>query len=32
VRSRALWVEGDREEEREALLAWCQSLIAPAAA
>jgi hypothetical protein len=32
VRSGALWVEGDREEDREALLAWCQSLVGPAAA
>jgi DNA-binding HxlR family transcriptional regulator len=32
VQSGALWVEGDREEDREALLAWCQSLVGPAAA
>ena len=32
VESRALWVEGEREEGREALLAWCQSLVRPAAA
>jgi hypothetical protein len=32
VESRALWVEGEREEDREALLAWCQSLVGPAAA
>ena len=32
VQSGALRVEGDREEDREALLAWCQSLVGPAAA
>jgi hypothetical protein len=32
VESRALWVEGEGEEDREALLAWCQSLVGPAAA
>jgi DNA-binding HxlR family transcriptional regulator len=32
VQSGALWVEGEREEDREALLAWCQSLVRPAAA
>ena len=32
VESRALWVEEEREEGREALLAWCQSLVGPAAA
>ena len=32
VQSGALWVEGEREEDREALLAWCQSLVGPAAA
>jgi DNA-binding HxlR family transcriptional regulator len=31
VQSGALWVEGERED-REALLAWCQSLVGPAAA
>jgi DNA-binding HxlR family transcriptional regulator len=31
VQSGALWVEGEREEDREALLAWCQSLVGPAA-
>jgi hypothetical protein len=29
VQSGALWVEGEREEDREALLAWCQSLVGP---
>ena len=32
VKARALRVEGEREEGREALLAWCQSLVGPAAA
>jgi putative sterol carrier protein len=32
VQSGALRVEGDREEDREALLAWCQSLVGRAAA
>jgi DNA-binding HxlR family transcriptional regulator len=32
VQSGALRVEGEREEDREALLAWCQSLIGPTAA
>jgi putative sterol carrier protein len=32
VQSGALRVEGDREEDREALLAWCQSLVGSAAA
>jgi putative sterol carrier protein len=32
VQSGALMVEGEREEDREALLAWCQSLVGPAAA
>jgi DNA-binding HxlR family transcriptional regulator/putative sterol carrier protein len=32
VNSRALRVEGDREEDQEALLAWCQHLIGPTAA
>jgi hypothetical protein len=32
VQSGALWVEGECEEDREALLAWCQSLVGPAAA
>jgi DNA-binding HxlR family transcriptional regulator len=32
VRSGALRAEGEREEDREALLAWCQSLVGPAAA
>ena len=32
VQSGALWVEGEREEDREALLAWCKSLVGPAAA
>jgi predicted lipid carrier protein YhbT len=32
VQSGALRVEGDREEDREALLACCQSLVGPAAA
>jgi DNA-binding HxlR family transcriptional regulator len=31
VQSGALWVEGEREEDREALLAWCQSLVGPTA-
>ena len=31
VQSGALRVEGEREEDREALLAWCQSLIGPTA-
>jgi DNA-binding HxlR family transcriptional regulator len=31
VQSEALWAEGEREEDREALLAWCQSLIGPTA-
>ena len=31
VRSGALRAEGEREENREALLAWCQSLIGPTA-
>jgi hypothetical protein len=31
VRSQALRAEGEREENREALLAWCQSLIGPTA-
>ena len=31
VQSRALRAEGEREENREALLAWCQSLIGPTA-
>jgi DNA-binding HxlR family transcriptional regulator len=32
VQSGALRVEGEGEEDREALLAWCQSLVRPAAA
>jgi DNA-binding HxlR family transcriptional regulator/putative sterol carrier protein len=32
VNSRALRVEGDREEDQVALLAWCQHLIGPTAA
>ena len=32
VQSGALRVEGEREEDQEALLAWCQSLVGPAAA
>jgi len=32
VRSGALRAEGEREEDREALLAWCRSLVGPAAA
>ena len=32
VQSGALRAEGEREEDREALLAWCQSLIGPTAA
>jgi len=32
VQSGALRTEGEREEDREALLAWCQSLAGPAAA
>jgi DNA-binding HxlR family transcriptional regulator/putative sterol carrier protein len=32
VESRALRVEGEREEDQEALLAWCQHLIGPSAA
>jgi DNA-binding HxlR family transcriptional regulator/putative sterol carrier protein len=32
VESRALRVEGEREEDQEALLAWCQHLIGPTAA
>jgi putative sterol carrier protein len=32
VQSGALWVEGERAEDREALHAWCQSLVGPAAA
>jgi putative sterol carrier protein len=32
VQSGALWVEGEGEEDREALLAWCQSLVVPVAA
>jgi len=32
VQSGALRVEGEREEDREALLAWCQSLVGSAAA
>jgi putative sterol carrier protein len=32
VQSGALRTEGEREEDREALLAWCQSLVGPAAA
>jgi DNA-binding HxlR family transcriptional regulator len=32
VKSRALRVEGDREEDQEALLAWCPHLIGPSAA
>ena len=32
LESGALRVEGDCEEDREALLAWCQSLLGPAAA
>jgi hypothetical protein len=32
LESGALRVEGDREEDREALLAWCRSLVGPAAA
>ena len=31
VQSEALRAEGEREEDREALLAWCQSLIGPTA-
>jgi DNA-binding HxlR family transcriptional regulator/putative sterol carrier protein len=31
VESGALRVEGDREEDQEALLAWCQHLIGPSA-
>ena len=31
VQSQALRAEGEREEDREALLAWCQSLIGPTA-
>ena len=31
VQSGALRAEGEREEDREALLAWCQSLIGPTA-
>jgi DNA-binding HxlR family transcriptional regulator len=31
VQSQALRAEGEREENREALLAWCQSLIGPTA-
>src|SRR5215210_8705502 len=32
VQSGALRTEGEHEEDREALLAWCQSLIGPTAA
>jgi hypothetical protein len=32
VQSGALWAEGEGEEDREALLAWCQSLVGPSAA
>jgi DNA-binding HxlR family transcriptional regulator len=32
VQSGALRAEGEREEDQEALLAWCQSLVGPAAA
>jgi DNA-binding HxlR family transcriptional regulator len=32
VQSGALRVEGEREEDREALLAWCQQLVGPTAA
>ena len=32
VQSEARRAEGEREEDREALLAWCQSLVGPAAA
>jgi len=32
VRSGALRTEGEREGDREALLAWCHSLVGPAAA
>ena len=32
VESRALRVEGEHEEDQEALLAWCQHLIGPTAA
>ena len=32
VESGALRVEGDREEDQEALLAWCQHLIGPTVA
>jgi DNA-binding HxlR family transcriptional regulator len=32
VRSGVLRTEGDREEDREALLAWCKHLVGPAAA
>jgi putative sterol carrier protein len=32
VQSGALRVEGEREEDREALLAWCQGLVGPDAA
>lgn len=32
VQSGALWVEGEREEDRVALLAWCQHLVGPTTA
>ena len=32
VQAGALRVEGEREEDREAMLAWCQSLVGPSAA
>jgi DNA-binding HxlR family transcriptional regulator len=32
VQSGALWVEGEREEDKEALLGWCQHLVGPTAA
>jgi hypothetical protein len=32
VQSGTLRAEGEREEDREALLAWCRSLVGPAAA
>jgi putative sterol carrier protein len=32
VQSGALRTEGEREEDQEALLAWCQNLIGPTAA
>jgi DNA-binding HxlR family transcriptional regulator len=31
IQSGALRAEGDREEDKEALLAWCQSLVSPTA-